>query len=225
LGVYGSSVISGASWKLNLTLSTSYSPPVPPDVSDGMAWPVCSANWVSEFGAPRRSRQPPRIRPPNGRRCSTQIRFSGIHAVEQPTASKLPVPPNRSQRYTKYLNYLFVCVSTEIPEFDDPRCLERARSSQFDTANPAAKAVSELSDSLGAQISSEKAFRVLTAVTRAAETGAYDALSLRDSNCSQAKELRKRAAKLGATSPVEAEAILEEYGVADSLKGVMKTLT
>jgi hypothetical protein len=103
--------------------------------------------------------------------------------------------------------------------------LERARSTQFDTANPAAKAVSELSESLGAQISSEKAFRVLAAVTKAAEYNAFDALSLRDSNFSQAKELRKLAAKFGTVWAVKAQGILKEYGVAASLKGVMQTLT
>jgi hypothetical protein len=104
------------------------------------------------------------------------------------------------------------------------RFLQCARSSQFATANPAAKAVPALSETLGGQISSENGFRVLAAVIKAAEYNAFAALSLRDSNFSQAKRLRKRGAEFGAASAAKASTILEEYGVADSLKGVMKTL-
>jgi hypothetical protein len=44
--------------------------------------------------------------------------MTGVHMVEQPAASKFPIPPNRSVRNTNCLGYLFVGISTKIAELN-----------------------------------------------------------------------------------------------------------
>ena len=103
--------------------------------------------------------------------------------------------------------------------------LKRARSSQFHTANPAANSVPVLSEMLGIGISPEMAFRVVAAVTKAAEYNAFEARALRDGGFSGAKTIRQRAAEFCGSSSAEADAILDKYGVVESLENVAVMLT
>lgn len=99
-----------------------------------------------------------------------------------------------------------------------------AGSSQFDIANPAAKAVSTLDEVLGESFSLEQAFRIIAAVTTAAENNAFDALNLISSNFGAVPTLRQRAAKFGSGSSSKAKKILKEFVVSASLKEVLETL-
>lgn len=101
---------------------------------------------------------------------------------------------------------------------------QRARSSQFDTANPASLAVPALDETLGTALSPAQAFRILASVTKAAEYHAFDAMALRDSNFSEAKTLRGRAAEFAAASTARAEEILEQFNVTESLAQMTKRL-
>ena len=69
------------------------------------------------------------------------------------------------------------------------------------------------------------AFRVVAAVTKAAEYNAFDARALRDGGFSGAKAIRQRAAEFCASSSGEADTILDKYGVYESLEKVAATLT
>ena len=96
--------------------------------------------------------------------------------------------------------------------------LRRARSSQFDTANPAAKAIIVFDKTIGTKISLPKAFRLLAAVTKAAEYGAWSAVDLRDNKFAQARDLKGRSASFAENSEVEARNIVEEFGLNQSFE-------
>jgi hypothetical protein len=100
----------------------------------------------------------------------------------------------------------------------------RVSSSQFADANPAAKAIPTLDQTLGATLSVERAFRILAAVTRAAEHSAYEAKDLRDTHFIGAPTLRLNADNYAAASPIEAQRVLDEFHVIAPLHEVRKSL-
>jgi hypothetical protein len=102
---------------------------------------------------------------------------------------------------------------------------QRARSSQFDTANPASNAIPALDEIVGTALSPAQAFRVLASVAKAAEFGAFDAIGLRDSNFSEAKTMRGSAADFAVTLAKDAEDILTELNVTATLAQMTTRLT
>jgi hypothetical protein len=101
---------------------------------------------------------------------------------------------------------------------------QRASSGQFAVANPAAKAVPVLDETLSTSLSPEQCFRILAAVTRAAESNTFDAIALQRSNFLDAGTLRQKAATFTATEPADASAALEEFHVIEPLEKMTKRL-
>jgi molybdopterin converting factor small subunit len=101
---------------------------------------------------------------------------------------------------------------------------EQAGSTQFDEANRAAKAVGELDDAIGKKLSEEQAFRIVTAVMKAAANNAFDAMSLRDGKFKAAPKVRACAARYGIASPVKAKKVLKEFYVQTPLNAILAML-
>jgi hypothetical protein len=95
---------------------------------------------------------------------------------------------------------------------------DQASSGTFAIANPAAKALGSLDDTVGDQLTTTRAFRIITAVTRAAEGHAFDAQAIRDAKFKVAPHLRKKAYRVATKTPVKAGKILDEFHVMTSLQ-------
>ncbi len=97
---------------------------------------------------------------------------------------------------------------------------DRASSGTFTIANSAAKALGSLDDTIGDQLTTTRAFRIVAAITRAAEGHAFDAQAIRDAKFKVAPHLRKKAYRVGTKTPVKARKILKEFQVMTSLKNL-----
>lgn len=95
--------------------------------------------------------------------------------------------------------------------------VEKASSSDFNTANAFAGAVSTLDDALAAALTEQQVFRLLSGVVRAAEHGAWGAQNLSNNKFVGVPKLKGKAIAYVTSDPSGAATTLTSAGIADAL--------
>lgn len=125
--------------------------------------------------------------------------------------------------YSPYLIHVFKN-RQEIVAVYYPIMLEKARSSDFHTANKFPDSIEQIDSKLAQFCSLEQAFQLCVAVHRAAEFGAFSSIELRDSKFKVAPKLRTRAIEYVKDNELDAEAYLQaQLGITETINSFLST--